>query len=167
MTDPVTRTLFDALVRRAGGTDAFAAVLEARYGVGHKGTVSKMCSGQIGVTVDALVAVEDAVGAYPITTLMFARLSDPAAPRADLRDLAAQSAIAVGAAHAVLMVAHTDGSDGGSSVTAAEARSIIATMRQVSDTVARIIAEAESILDPVPAQSLPPGALFHRSLQVR
>lgn len=143
MTDPVTRTLFDALVRRAGGADAFAAVLEARYGVGHKGTVSKMCSGQIGVTVDALCAVEDAVGAFPITQRLFARLTDEHAARSSLRDLAAQSALTVGTAHAVMLNAFTDASEDGMAVTAAEARDIVASMRQVLDVVAQIIAQAE------------------------
>ena len=58
MSDAITRGMFQALVSRAGGVEAVAAVLEARFGCGHKGTVSKMISGQLAVTVDAAVAVE-------------------------------------------------------------------------------------------------------------
>ena len=67
MSDPVIRGIFDALVKRAGGVEVVAALLEARYGVGWKGTVSKMCSGKAGINIDAIIAVEDFVGDFPLT----------------------------------------------------------------------------------------------------
>ena len=73
MADDVTRGIFQGLVIRAGGVEAVAAVLDARYGKGNKGHVSKMCSGANGVTIDAAAAVEDFVGAFPITNRMFER----------------------------------------------------------------------------------------------
>lgn len=72
MADIVTCKIFEGLVKRFGGVEAVASLLEARYGAGSKGTVSKMCAGQLAVTVDAAIAVEDALQCYPITD----RLSD-------------------------------------------------------------------------------------------
>ncbi len=145
MSDPIMRGLFDALVRRAGGVDAAAAVLEARLGCGHKGTVSKMCRGIIGVTVDAAMAIEDFVGAYPITGRMFARQSAEAVSGGSICDLTAQSAIAAGAAHAVLIRALSDASAGGSDVTAAEAAVIIREASAMRDLAGRIVAAAEAM----------------------
>ena len=79
MSDPVIRGIFDALVRRAGGVEVVASVLEARYGVGWKGTVSKMCSGKAGINIDAVIAVEDFVGDFPLTNRMFERMGREAA----------------------------------------------------------------------------------------
>lgn len=146
MADPVIRGLFHALVQRAGGVDAVAAVLEARYGVGHKGTVSKMCAGAIGVTVEAAQAVEDFVGAYPITGRMFARQRDEAVSAGSICDLTEQSTLAAGAAHASLVRALSHRSAGGCSVTALEAAEIIVKAGALRDYAGRIVAEAEAVL---------------------
>lgn len=143
MSDAITRGMFQALVSRAGGVEAVAAVLEARFGCGHKGTVSKMISGQLAVTVDAAVAVEDFVGAAPITLRMVERLADRAASTVSLRELGAGSMIAAGAAHAALMAAMADGE-----VTAREAADVAAQMRALREVVDEIIAAAEQIGKP-------------------
>lgn len=138
MSDAVTRGLFQALVARAGGVEPVAAVLEARFGTGHKGTVSKMAAGHIGVTVDAVVALEDFVGAAPITLRMFERLGRGDGPAASLRDLAMQAAVATGTAQAALVGALSDGV-----VTPAEAADVAARMRQLKEMIGDIVMLAE------------------------
>jgi hypothetical protein len=124
MADPVTRGIFDGLVRRAGGVEAVAAVLEARYGVGCKGTVSKMCSGQLGVTVDAAIAVEDFVGAFPLSNRMFERTAS-------------------GQAHSTLIRAFSHLSPGGENLTVEERAEVIAHMRAARQVLTDIIEAAE------------------------
>lgn len=150
MSDPVIRGMFDALVRRAGGVDVVAAVLEARWGHGAKGTVSKMCHGSIGVTVEAAMAVEDFVGAWPITGRLHERRLAEMGRRGNIRDLAAQSSAAAGAAHAVLIRALGPASDGGDAISAAEAAAIAAQMRALNELVGQIIAEAEGLRGAAP-----------------
>lgn len=135
--------MFDALVRRVGGVDAAAAVLEARYGTGHKGTVSKMCSGAIGVTVDAVVALEDCLGAFPMTTMLFERIGREGIRSGDLKDLAARSTVASGQAHAVLIRAFSHLSDGGERITDSERAEVVAEMRAAREVFDQIIASAE------------------------
>lgn len=146
MSDPIIRGMFDALVRRAGGVDAVAAVLEARWGQGSKGTVSKMCHGSIGVTVEAVMAVEDFVGAWPITGRMFERTLADMGRQGNIRDLAAQSSAAAGAAHAVLIRAFGPNSDGGDALSRAEAAEIVTNMQSLRELVGQIIAEAEAVV---------------------
>ncbi|SFQ52237.1 hypothetical protein [Donghicola eburneus] len=143
MADPVTRGIFDGLVRRAGGVEAVAAVLEARYGVGCKGTVSKMCSGQIGVTVDAAIAVEDFVGAFPLTNRMFERTGREGVRAGCLKELAAQSTLASGQAHSALIRAFSHLSPGGEALTAEERAEVIAHMRAARQVLTDIIDAAE------------------------
>lgn len=142
MRDDLIRRLFSAQVARAGGPDVVAALLAARYGVGTKGTVSRMCSGQIGVTVDAVLAVEDDLGAWPITEALAARqagaLAGDAAPC--IRDMAARSVLAAGEAHAALIRALADGGDGGEVITPSEAAMIVdqmAALRDLADGICR------------------------------
>lgn len=139
MADPVTRGMFAALVQRAGGVDAVAAVLEARFGTGHKGTVSKMAAGHIGVTVDAVVAVEDFIGDAPITRRMFERLAAVAQAEGRLSDLATQAAMATGVAQAAMIGALADGV-----MTPAEAAHVAGEMRALRGVVDQIIAAAEA-----------------------
>lgn len=139
MSDAVTVGMFRALVARAGGVDAVALVLEARWGCGHKGTISKMCSGQLAVSVDAVWAVEDFVGAAPITLRMFERLADRSTSPVPLRELGAGSMIAAGAAHAAMMSALADGV-----VTPREAADVAGQMRALRDVVDQIVAAAEA-----------------------
>ena len=131
--------MFAALVARAGGVDAVAAVLEARFGTGHKGTVSKMCAGHIGVTVDAVAAVEDFVGDAPVTRRMFERLGSVACARGDLAALATQACMAAGVAQAAMIGALADGV-----MTPEEAARVAGEMRALRGVVDRIIAAAEA-----------------------
>lgn len=147
MPDLIIRGLFDALVKRAGGVDVVAAVLEARYGHGHKGTVSKMCAGQIGVTVEAVEALEDFVGFYPITARMFSRQNTEAASGGSICDLTAQSAVAAGMAHSVLVRALSSGGDGGGAITGAEAVDIVVQASVLRDFAGRIVVEVQAVLD--------------------
>lgn len=139
----VTRGLFEGLVHRAGGVEAVAALLEARYGKGCKGTVSKMCSGQIGVTVDAAIAVEDFVRAYPITNRMFERTSDVEDPAHCLRQLAADSMLASGAAHASLTRAYSATSKNPDGLSPEERVEVIANARAARQQLTDIIDAAE------------------------
>jgi alkyl hydroperoxide reductase subunit AhpF len=145
MIDPVTRGIFDALVRRAGGVEAAAAVLEARWGVGYKGTVSKMCSGLIGVTVDAAVAIEDFVGAFPITNRLFERTGREGVRQGDLQALAAQSTVASAEAHAALIRAFSSLSRDPARLTKDERAEVIASMRAARQVVTDIIEAAEAV----------------------
>jgi len=144
MINPVARGIFDGLVRRAGGVEAVAAVLEARYGVGYKGTVSKMCIGQIGVTIDAAVAVEDFVGAFPLTNHMFERTGREGVRQGCLKDLAAQSTMASGQAHAALIRAFSHLSDDPDRLTPDERAMVIAEMREARQALTDIIDAAEA-----------------------
>lgn len=144
MADPVTRGIFDGLVRRSGGVEAVAAVLEARYGVGSKGTVSKMCSGQIGVTLDAAVAVEDFVGAFPLTNRMFERIGREGVQAGCLQVLAAMSTVLSGQAHAALIRAFSHLSDDPDRLTAKERAEVIAEVRAARQVLTDIIDTAEA-----------------------
>jgi len=96
MADLITCKIFEGLVQRFGGVEAVAALLEARTGTGSKGTISKICAGQLSVPVEMAVALEDALGSYPITKRMAARLEGgaPKMPsRATLQEMAARASL--------------------------------------------------------------------------
>lgn len=145
--DDVNRGIFDGLVRRAGGVDVVAAVLEARYGVGHKGTVSKMCGGIIGVTVDAAVALEDFLGTFPITNRMYERKNRDVSKKFDMQELAAKSTLACGEAHSVLITAFSHLSSDPSKLTTKERSEVIASMRAARQVLTDIIDLAEKTDD--------------------
>jgi hypothetical protein len=145
MADPVITGLFRALVIRAGGVDVVAAVLEARWGVGQKSTVSRMCAGHIGVTLDAVVAVEDFLGARTVTDWM-ARRVQAGAGLDTIATLAADSMQAAGSAHAALTRAMDHRGDGGSDLTVAEAVDVVAQMTALRDMADRIIGQARAIV---------------------
>ena len=65
------RALYRQLVDDFGGFDAVAAFLKCS-----KGTISKQCSGDAAIGAEHFGALEDAVGRWPITRLMFGRLAD-------------------------------------------------------------------------------------------
>lgn len=146
MADPVIRGIFDGLVRRAGGVDAVASVMEARYGTGNKGTVSKMCAGQIGVTLDAAIAVEDFVGAFPLTNRMFERTGREGVRRGDLQELAAKSTMISGVAHSALIRAFSSLSADPDSLTESERVEVISEMRAARQILTDIIEAAEAIV---------------------
>lgn len=146
MGDDVIRGQFDGLVRRAGGVDAVAAVLEARYGVGTKSTVSKMCRGQIGVTADAFVAVEDFLGSYPISRRLIERTGREPRIAQPLSELAATCAVAAGEAHGALVRAMSETSAGGSALTRGECTEVLARMRAAREEMDHIIAAVEGMV---------------------
>jgi len=145
MCDQVTRAIFDGLVRRAGGVDAVAAILEARYGSSSKGTVSKMCSGQLAVSIDAAIAIEDAVGAFPLTNRMFERTGREGVRRGNLKELAALSTMATGMAHASLIRAFSHLSEDPDHLTDTERAEVIADMRAARQVMTDIINAAELV----------------------
>ncbi|WP_299734692.1 hypothetical protein [uncultured Roseobacter sp.] len=66
-----------ALIGWFGCYDAAAATINARWGGGaSKGTISKKVSEQLDWTVADIVALEDAVGQYPVTRALARRLSE-------------------------------------------------------------------------------------------
>lgn len=144
MPDPVKRAIFDNLVRRLGGVDAAAAVLESRYGSGWKGTISKMCSGAIGVSMDAAEAIEDAVGAFPLTNRLFERTGREGVRRGCFKDLAALSTMASGEAHSALIRAFSHMSEDPDRLTAAERAEVIAHFRHARQVLTDIINAAEA-----------------------
>lgn len=145
MADDVIRGQFDGLVRRAGGVDAMAAVLEARHGAGNKSTVSKMCRGQIGVTLDAVVAVEDFLGSYPITRRLVERMGREQQPAQPLSELAATCAVAAGEAHGALVRAMSETSAGGTALTRGERTEVLARMRAAREEMEQIIVAIEGM----------------------
>ena len=80
MNEVRTRIMFSALVRRAGGVEAAAAVLSASTGRDvHKSTISRKNTGDINISVDDIIALEDACAFYPMTDLMAERRKPAAA----------------------------------------------------------------------------------------
>tara|TARA_R110002049_G_scaffold23545_10_gene83667 strand:- start:51935 stop:52381 length:447 start_codon:yes stop_codon:yes gene_type:complete len=143
MADDVFRGMFHALVARAGGVEVVASVLDARYGAGSKGTVSKMCSGQIGVTLDAVVAIEDFLGTHPITRRLLERMAAEPQPVQPLPELAATCAIAAGEAHGALVRAMSEVSEGGSALTERERTEVLTRARVAREEMDSIISAVE------------------------
>ncbi|HDZ82788.1 MAG TPA: hypothetical protein ENH56_16355 [Roseobacter sp.] len=65
------RSLYRQLVDDFGGFDAAATFLKCS-----KGTLSKQCHGDAAIGPEHFGALEDAVGRWPITRLLFGRLAD-------------------------------------------------------------------------------------------
>lgn len=104
MPDKIMQMMFRGLVQQAGGVDAAAAVIEQAWGAASKGTVSKMCSGQAEITLAAAIALEEAVGRYPITTRLFERIGHEFSQGGDLRAMAARLAQDSGSAVSELIM---------------------------------------------------------------
>ncbi|PIE15157.1 MAG: hypothetical protein CSA68_07345 [Rhodobacterales bacterium] len=102
-----------------------------------------MCSGQIGVTIDAAIAVEDFVGAFPITNRMFERTEREGVRIDCLRSLAAKSTVASGRAHAALIRAFSHLSADPECLTPEERAEVIAEMRAARQVLTDIIDAAE------------------------
>lgn len=103
------RLLFAALVDAAGGVDAAAAVIAWRWGASSPSHVSRMCGGSVGVTLEAVVALEDALARRPVTSMLAERCARHGPGRIAARDrtrlgaLAAELAIEAGEAVAALV----------------------------------------------------------------
>lgn len=145
MADLAIRAIFAGMVQRLGGVDAAAAVLEARYGTGCKGTISRMCAGHAGVTVEAAVAIEDALGSYPLTRRLAERMGGTLPAPASLQVLAAQSAVESGAAQAALITALSPDSPGGADLTPAERAAALAKAVTARDAQQAIIDQIEAM----------------------
>ncbi|WP_439561128.1 hypothetical protein [Roseinatronobacter sp.] len=110
MPDRITQMMFRGLVSQAGGVDAAAAVIEQAWGAASKGTVSKMCSGQAEITIAAIVALEEALGVYPVTLRLFERIGRDTASDGDLQALAARMAQDSGSAVSELVMSFSGAS---------------------------------------------------------
>ena len=139
MPDATSRAIFRGLVERIGGVDAAAATIEARLGACSKGTVSKMCGGQIGVTVEAMRALEDGIGSFPLTTHLFERIGRVGTVDHCLRTLAAQSALESGEAHAAIFRALSHLSEDPETLTPKERATCIKEAREAAEVWASIV----------------------------
>lgn len=73
----VIRATMKAMIERFGCYDAVAELLNARWGGGHsKGTISKKTSGALDFTVLDVLALEDALGEYPVTRMLARRMAE-------------------------------------------------------------------------------------------
>lgn len=147
MSDAVIRGIFQGLVLRIGGVDAAAAVIEAHAGVGHKGTVSRMCGGHAGVTISAVMALEGALGEYPLTEYLAAQRADGVAVPASLSSIAAQSALLAGQMQSALMLALADDGDGGAGITKREAGQVEASAAALISAARRVQAHVRGLRD--------------------
>lgn len=143
MSDHMFRALFEALVHRVGGVEAAAAVLDARYGKGCKGTISKMCNGTIGVTLDAAAALEDATQTYPITNRLYERKSEREALADCLRSLAAETSLATGQTTAAVLNAFSPSSPDPFGLTDEEKAEVVSSARMQRNLLDRLIEAAE------------------------
>ncbi|PYE81306.1 hypothetical protein [Pseudoroseicyclus aestuarii] len=168
MADAIISGLFEQLVERMGGPTrqggqgVLANLLEARTGKADmRGTVSKMCSGHLEISYEAILVAENFTGSYPISTRrgeeIVRRGRQSALSSADIPELAATCAIRAGAAQAELFRALSDISDGGAALTPNEAAAVVAEMRAVQETVGQIIALAEEVAQQPQASSLRSG----------
>ncbi|MAI35055.1 MAG: hypothetical protein CMM07_25735 [Rhodopirellula sp.] len=145
MCDGVYRGIFKGLVKRAGGVDVVAAIVDAEHGSCSKGTISKMCSGQAALTYQVVHSLEEFVGAFPITNRSFERTSREVKNHRGLPDLAAESAVLTGQAHATLIKAYSALSEDPTRVTSEERAEIIASMRAARQVMTEIIDAAEVV----------------------
>lgn len=81
---PAVRALYGQLVRDFGGVEAAAALLDCS-----KGTISREVSGNggMGVSVAHFCALEDALGRYPITSMLAGRSDAARAAQVPVGDL--------------------------------------------------------------------------------
>ena len=133
-------TLYAALVTRYGGCDAVAALHEARFGKGSKGTISKMCSGDLNVTVSAAMVLEDALRSYPITGRLASRCDKPMPTNGDICDLTARASTNAAAIVAAVMQARSPASDGGIDITPAEKAAIEGYADRLRDNANQLLA---------------------------
>lgn len=143
--DLILRGLFRSLVARIGGVDAAAAFMGARCGGGSKGHVSKMCAGHAGITVEAVIALEDAVGEMPVTHWLALRSSHQGLPMSgrSVVEMTGHAAMACGAAQTALARALDDQGPGGAAMTGAERAEIAAAAVHLRKAADDLLAAAE------------------------
>lgn len=73
----ISRVTMKSMIDWFGCLDAVAETINGRWGAGaSKGTISKKVSGQLDWTLADIIAIEDAVGRFPVTRMMARRLED-------------------------------------------------------------------------------------------
>lgn len=145
--DPLVCGIFRGMVLRLGGQEAATAVLRARFGEASTGHVSKMCAGQVGVTVEAAMALEDALGDAPLTEYLALRRGriDLAHGPGSIAALAAMAAMASGQAQMALARAMDETGPGGAAITPAERGEIASAamrMREAAEAMLAACGEA-------------------------
>ncbi len=144
MSDRIFRMMLRGLVDRVGGFDAAQAVIEAASGPFSKGTLSKMCSGQAAVTLEAMIALENASGVYPLTRRLFERIGAGEGEGDDLRHLLAELARDSGAAVSELAMGLSPASPDAERLTEAERARVNVAARQLRADCDRVIAQTEA-----------------------
>lgn len=141
MNSKLLAAFFDALVTEIGGVDAAAAVMQARKGAFSKGTISKMTSGQMAVSCEALIALEDAAQLFPFTQHAFDRIGHRTAATGDLKQLAARKTAAGADAISALFQAYSVNSVDPTRLTAEEGADLMAKLRAARQ-IAKLMIEA-------------------------
>ncbi len=107
-TREIIRASMRALVVRFGCYDAVAEAINAALPGARccKGTIARRMAGQLDWPVCEVMALEDAVGAWPVTRMLARRLADDAAaPEVPLMALAGSAAKEGGEAVAAILAA--------------------------------------------------------------
>lgn len=126
-----------AMVQRIGDLEAAAATIAARFGgVANKATLSKKMSGALTFTVEDIVALEDALGAYPVTEALARRMSSDVLVRGCLLEGGAALAKEAGEAVAALMQAS-------SSADAGDRARALQELSEARDALDRCVAQLE------------------------
>lgn len=141
MSNPTYSRMFAGMVKRLGGVEAAAAVIEAHTGACSKGTVSKQCSGQASVSVDSMVAIEDALRSFPFTNHLFERVGAGGVTGQPLQTLASAASIECGEALGALIRGFGAHSPEGSDLSAEERAEIVVEVTEARDALNAILAE--------------------------
>lgn len=100
------------MVQRLGCFDAVAETINARWGSSAaKGTISRKASGSLDWTVLDVIAVEDALGAFPVTRLLERRLAVASAAGPENSPIAQAALISREAGEAVASILSAQQSD--------------------------------------------------------
>ena len=92
MTNKLFQTMYAGLVKCCGGADAVAALMEIETGVGHKGTISKMCNGVSAVTVEAMMIAQRGSGLNTFTNYLADIVDGDNVTAKDMTTLSAEAA---------------------------------------------------------------------------
>lgn len=143
MSDRITQGMFRGLVKQLGGVEAAACVIETAWGAASKGTVSKMCAGHAEITLSAVIALEEALGVYPITTRLFERIGHDVAGATDLRALTARLALDSGSAVSELVMGLSGASPDPEKLTEDEAARVNVQARRLREACDAVIKATE------------------------
>ena len=143
MSDAISQVMFRGLVKQLGGVEAAAAVIEQAWGAASKGTVSKMCAGHGEITVSAVVALEEALGIYPITTRLFERIGGDLSDSTDLRAMTARLAQDSGSAVSELIMGFSGASTDPDALTEEESARVNVQARRLREACDAVIKATE------------------------